>query len=183
MPMSTDDVVVDETDDHEDAAAAVKKLRETLSTCKKERKEYLDGWKRAKADALNEKKRQQRLLTEERNLAISHAVASVMPLLDSIRSARVQLSEKEAKQLGIEHMYTQCFRSLEDLDVIVLDPVGESFDPHQHQSIGERPVDEKGSDGTVVEVAQVGAVLGNHVIRAPLVYVGSYKPQKKHEEK
>ena len=39
-----------------DAAARVKKLREGLKQCETEKREYLDGWQRAKADLINYKR-------------------------------------------------------------------------------------------------------------------------------
>ena len=48
-----DDSVVSE----EHLADTVKKLRDQLKQCKKERNEYLDGWQRAKADLINARKR------------------------------------------------------------------------------------------------------------------------------
>ena len=38
------------------AQAKIRKLKDELEKVKKERQEYLDGWQRAKADAVNSKR-------------------------------------------------------------------------------------------------------------------------------
>ena len=176
-----EDIDITRDEETPDVDGVVTKLREEIAVYKKERKEYLDGWKRAKADALNEKKRQGQLLAAERDLAVSRVVLAMMPVLDSIRLARSQLSD-DARS-GIEQVYAQCLRSFEDIGVSVLDPVGEAFDPNRHQSIGNRPVSSEKDDNVVAEVAQVGALLGDRVIRAAMVYVGALGSSDDSEEK
>ena len=78
-------VIAGEGDDT--AQKKVKKLKDDLKQCERERKEYLDGWKRAKADALNEKKRQAEFLERERAGAVGRCVAAVLPVLDAVSVA------------------------------------------------------------------------------------------------
>ena len=49
----------EESENLKDPAEAVKKLKERLKSCQKERAEYLDGWQRTKADFINAKKREE----------------------------------------------------------------------------------------------------------------------------
>ena len=89
----------------------VEKAKKALKTCEKERKEYLDGWKRTKADALNEKKRQKDFLERERSNQLIQCTASMLPVLDSIRTALEKRSDHNIAQTGIKQIYTQCLRS------------------------------------------------------------------------
>ena len=59
--IADDEVVFEDTNvSVTGAKGALEKAKKALRACEKERKEYLDGWKRTKADALNDKKRQKR---------------------------------------------------------------------------------------------------------------------------
>ena len=164
----------------EDAAdagrSALEKAKKALKVCEKERKEYLDGWKRAKADALNEKKRQKDFLERERGVVLAKCALTMLPVYDSIRAALGQ-SDGATKtgDSGIDILHTQCLRSFADLGIAIIAAVGESFDPLRHQSVGEREVSNKKDDNTVVEVMRVGAVIGDVVIRPAMVCVGIYQ--------
>ena len=133
----------------------------------------MDGWKRAKADALNEKKRQAKLLQGEQDAALGRYVSAMLPILDAIHSAMSQAKGEMAS--GIQQIQAQCLKSFSDIEIEILNPTGETFNPHEHQSVGERTSANKKEDNTVVEVARVGAKHKNTVIRAAMVYVGKYK--------
>ena len=174
---NADDEVVFE--DAADAGkSAVEKAKKALKACEKERKGYLDGWKRAKADALNEKKRQKDFLERERNTTLAKCILTILPIYDSVRAALEQekSSNVATKTLrsGVEQIHTQCLRSFADLGVAVIDTIGESFDPHRHQSIGEQEVTDKKQGNTVVKVALIGASVGKIIIRPAMVRVGVY---------
>ena len=162
----------------EKASRALKKVKEALKKCEKEKKEYLDGWKRAKADAVNEKKRQATLLDAERRNALGHYVLAVLPIVDSIRAA-ISQAEDTVQVAGIRRIETQCMKAFSDMGVDLIDPAGKLFDPHQHQSVGEKPVQEKKKDSKVLEVLQVGAKINETVIRAAMVYVGKYEDKRR----
>ncbi|MCY4576901.1 MAG: nucleotide exchange factor GrpE [Candidatus Kaiserbacteria bacterium] len=151
---------------------ALEKAKKALKACEKERKEYLDGWKRAKADALNEKKRQKEVLERERSIALQGCVMTILPMIDSIRAALSQASDTAAAQSGVKQIHTQCLRSFSDLGVTLIDTVGEPFDPLRHQSVGEQEVADKKKSGTVTEVMRAGATVGDTVIRPAMVSVG-----------
>ena len=163
--------------------SALQKAKKALKVCEKEKKEYLDGWKRARADALNEKKRQQDFLQRERDAVLRKCVLAILPVLDSVQAARSQPSDDTAAQAGITRIHTQCLQALSGLNVTVIDSAGEVFDPHQHQSVGERAVSSKKEDNTVVEIMRVGACAGDMVIRPAMVYIGVYKKEEKTKDK
>ena len=151
-------------------------LKEKLRVCEKERDEYLDGWKRAKADAMNDKKRQQKLLESERNAALMRYATAMLPILDSLRVALSESSDSDFRS-GIERVHTQCIQSFNTVGIEILDPIGQKFDPHRHQAVGEREVSDAEQGDTVVEVVRVGALSGEMVVRAAMVYTGVYKEQ------
>ena len=158
----------------EEAQMALKKVKEALKNCEKEKKEYLNGWKRAKADAANEKKRQNMLLETEQKAALGRYAMAMLPVLDAIRIAISGTKDPEIVS-GIKQIETQCMKSFSEIGVEILDPAGEPFNPHEHQAVGERAAEDKKENETVVEVARVGAKTEGGVLRAAMVYVGKYK--------
>ena len=156
------------------AKHATEKAKKALKACEKERKEYLDGWKRAKADALNEKKRQKEFLERERTNQLIQCATNLLPILDSLRTALAETPNTDTAQVGIKQIYTQCLRSFTDLGITIIDSVGDTFDPHQHQSVGEEPVSKKEQDNTVIEVMRIGARTKEAIIRPAMVRVGTY---------
>src|SRR3989338_4076705 len=84
-----DDSVVAE----ENAALAVKKLREKLKICEQERQEYLSGWQRAKADLINARKRDEEGMRELAKFANEGLIVELIPVLDSFEMA---MKNKEA---------------------------------------------------------------------------------------
>jgi ferredoxin-NADP reductase len=70
-----------------DAAEVVKKLKEKLAVCEKERQEYLDGWQRAKADLVNARKRDEEERREFVKFANEQLVGELLPVLESFEMA------------------------------------------------------------------------------------------------
>jgi molecular chaperone GrpE (heat shock protein) len=54
-----DDVQFEDIEEGENPALLIKKLREKLRTCENEKKEYLDGWQRMRADYANARKEEE----------------------------------------------------------------------------------------------------------------------------
>ena len=61
---------------------------------------------------------------------------------------------------------------LNEFNVETLDPVGEEFDPTQHEAIGMEDSDEYES-GTVTTTLQKGYKFGDQILRPALVRVAS----------
>ena len=149
----------------------IEKISEQLEVCERERKEYLDGWKRAKADAQNDRKRFQTTLEAQRKSVLGEYILSILPILDAANIAVSQKSKDDASS-GIDQIYSQCTSVLKSLGAEIIDPVGEVFDPHAHQAVGNREVEDKDKNDTVVEVARLGVRLGNDIVRPAMVFVG-----------
>jgi molecular chaperone GrpE len=165
----------------------LKKYKEKLKTCQKERGEYLDGWQRSKADYLNNKRRleEERLHENERNAA--HFVEKLLPLCDSFDLALANLAKEngtrnEAKndrksdwRNGIEQIYNQLRTVLKSYTVEVLTPLGVAFDPHFHEAVSEIPVTSAAQHHIIFDVLQNGYVIGERLVRPAKVVVGNYE--------
>lgn len=170
------DGIVEEFDN---ADNIVKKLREKLKKCTKEKQEYLDGWQRSKADFINYKKQEAESKKELIKFAKENFIVDLLSVLDSFDMAFANKDawEKIDKnwRVGITHIYTQFLTILKENDLTQIDPKREEFNPEFHDSIEPVLVDEKENDGKIIEVLQKGYKLHDKIIRPAKVKVGKYK--------
>ncbi|MCL2636332.1 MAG: nucleotide exchange factor GrpE, partial [Betaproteobacteria bacterium] len=74
---------------------------------------------------------------------------------------------------GIELTLKQLVAAFEKNALVEVNPVGEKFDPHQHEAIGM--VDAEQEANTVVNVLQKGYLIAERVLRPALVMVAKPK--------
>lgn len=151
----------------------IKKLRTELKKTQEERKEYLDGWQRTKADYLNSKKR----FEEERDDIIKRAemrfVEKLLPLVDSFSMALdTTQGEENAWKTGLLQIHTQLQSLLRDLNVTEIEALGKPFNPYEHDALSSTQVDEAQKD-IVVTVLQKGYKYKDTVLRPVKVIIGT----------
>lgn len=135
-----------------------------------QRDEYLDGWKRAKADLINYKKEEQERFTELVRFSNETLLRDLIVVLDSFYLAAMNLPEGGAEKKGIDLIRVQLEdilrkHGLEKIRVLL----GEKFDPSRHEAIADTPSVQP--EGTVAEEAERGYLLNGRVIRPARVKV------------
>ncbi len=176
---SVEDEAFSDVDDTEgDPLARIKKLKDELKSCTKERKEYLEGWQRIKADYLNSKKR----YDEERMQIISRSesafIEKILPLCDSFDmalSGTMAEGEANAWKTGFSQIHSQLKSILSESKVTEIAPLGEQFDPHKHEALSSISVDNKMKHDTVVSVLQKGYMRGDTLLRPAKVIIGVFE--------
>lgn len=167
--MYIDPVQFESEEDLENPTLAMKKLREKLKICEKEKKEYLDGWQRMRADFANIKRDEEARRGEMIKFASEGLVDDLLPVLDSFSMA---FGNKEAWEKvdanwrkGVEYIYAQMYSVLESRGLTEIGKVGELVDPRTHVAVEEVPTILEKDINTVSEVIQKGYRLHNKVIR------------------
>jgi molecular chaperone GrpE len=178
-PLYSDDLQFESEEDLESPALALRKLREKLKVCEKEKKEYLDGWQRMRADFANVRKDEETRRGEMIKFAAEGLVDDLLPVLDSFSMA---FGNKEAWEKvdenwrkGVEYIYAQMYSVLESRGLTEIGKVGEPTDPRLHVAIEETPAPSEKQAGTVSEVVQKGYRLHSKVIRPAKVKVFGHK--------
>lgn len=166
------EMVPDEETGAEDAAAKLKKAREKLEQCEAEKKEYLDGWQRARADLSNYKKDEAKRFGEFSTFAAEGVIAEAVAVLDSFDLALQHKMPKEVEK-GIVMIRSQIEDILRRRGLEVIQPLGEKFDPAFHESLGE--VETGGEEGIVIEVLQLGYLLSGKVLRPARIKISKRK--------
>ena len=170
--MITDDIELipgEEEGELPDLQKKIKKLREDLRKCGDEKKEYLDGWQRAKADFINYRNEEGRRMEDMARFVTTGLIQDILPVLDSFELALGHslghgVSKSEDIERGILLIRSQFGdilkrRGLEQIKV----EIGEKFDPEKHESIGE--VESEKEEGTIAEEVQKGYILRGRVLR------------------
>jgi len=155
-----------------EAAAKLKKLREELQRCESGKREYLEGWQRAKADLINYKKDETRRFDDFLKFASEGLIAEIVPSLDSFDLALRHGMPKDVER-GIVMIRSQLEDILRRRGLTVLQPQGQKFDPAFHESLGETEAD--GEEGTVAEVLQPGYLLQGKLLRPARVKIAKNK--------
>lgn len=172
---STDEIQFEEVAEEENPALALKRLREKLRICEAEKKEYLDGWQRMRADFANARKGEETRRGEMIQFALEGLVGDFLPILDSFSMA---FANKEAWEKvdanwrkGVEYIYAQLFSILEARGLAEVGKAGEVMDPREHIAIETVPTDDTSKDHTISEVVQKGYRMHSKIIRPARVKV------------
>jgi molecular chaperone GrpE len=157
----------------------VKKIREELKTCRKEKEEYLTGWQRAKADYINLQKELDQTRISTSILTKEKMVEKLLPAFDSFEMAFANKDhwEKLDKewQHGIKSIHKQFLSALKDVGIEEISELNVVFDPNIHQSISIVETNDEKKDHTIEKVLQVGYKIGDRIIRPAKVTIYEYK--------
>ncbi len=135
------------------------------------------GWQRERADFSNYRKRSERDLLTMRFNAKVDTLKTLLPVLDDFERALENLpadaaagEDLQAWLDGMQSIHRKLLKILSDAGVTTLDPVGEPFDPRQHEALGEDS-DTDMDSGLVSATLQKGYICGDRVLRPALVRV------------
>lgn len=137
-------------------------------------KDYWDQIMRLKAEIENNIKRSSRDIENAHKFALRNFAESLLPILDSMEMGQ-QAAEGEKANLssiaeGTQLTMSMFVQALEKHGLKQIDPVGESFDPDQHQAISIVE-DENAESNTVISVMQKGFSLNDRLVRPAMVVV------------
>ena len=115
-----------------------------------------------------EKEKQQMFSMGERNV-----IEKMLPIVDNFERGLAAVPEEEkegALASGMEMVYRQLLKQLEDLGVTPIEAVGQEFDPNFHNAVMQVESEEYPS-GTVAQELQKGYKYRDAVIRYSMVAV------------
>jgi molecular chaperone GrpE len=144
--------------------------REEFEALKRARDELQDQLLRKRADFENYRKRVER----DRQQATLDAVAAIfrelIPTLDNLERALKAGGGEEALRTGVELTQRELLGLLDSQGVVAQEPVGQKFDPQNHEALLHEPVPGY-EEGTVVEVFRKGYSFKDRLLRPALVKV------------
>lgn len=137
-----------------------------------ELQEAVDGWRRARADYENLKKRSADERIELIKTSNKGMILDLLPVVDNFDAAFKSLPEGEENNwiTGFEFIKKQLEDLLTQYGVTSVKTVGEPFDPMFHESAGEKPSPGENND-VILEEIRKGYELNGNVIRPARVIV------------
>ncbi len=149
-------------------------LEQLLRDAELKAAEHHDAWLRAKADAENIRRRAQADIANAHKYAIEKFSIELLAVMDSLDAAMVvENITLENFRNGVELTHKQLTSVFEKFNIKAISPVGEKFDPHQHQAMCM--VESELPANTVTQVMQRGYLLFDRVIRPAMVAVSKNK--------
>jgi len=154
------------------------KLEEELEAARREAAAHLDTAQRLQADFDNYRKRVARDAEDAAKRAGQRVISEMLPALDNLERA---LAHVEAggtgEQLvdGVRMVLQQVLDVFGKEGVERIDPVGQPFDPNEHQAVGQAERTDV-PDGTVVDMYQAGYRMHGRVLRPAAVVVSTGGP-------
>jgi molecular chaperone GrpE len=157
------------------AAPAPPTLEEQLALAKKEAAGSYDRYLRAVADLENYRRRVAREKDELRQSAAANMLQHLVPVLDNLQLA-VAAARQDTKAGtiadGVAMVLDQFKGVLERHGLKELNPLGQKFDPHQHESLSHQ-VSATVADEHVLQVVRVGYTLHGRLLRPASVVLSS----------
>lgn len=152
-------------------ADEIAELKRKLENLEKERDEYLNGWRRAKADLINYKNEELKRLEEVVKFGNEDLIRDCITVLDSFDLAIVALEKAGKGDRGISLIRGQLEDALKRRGVErMVVSVGQTFDPALHESIGEAETGAVAS-GMVAEEVERGYLMHGRVLRPTRVKI------------
>ena len=159
-------------DNSQSESPEVEELKGRLAKCEVERDDYLNGWKRAKADLINYKKDEAKRFEELIQFGSSDLIKDLIPVLDSFDLALAVLEKEGKRENGSTELTTKGIYMIRSQIEDVLKKrgfermtvsVGGEFDPNLHESVGE--IESVHPPGSIVLEIERGYLLNGRVIR------------------
>lgn len=141
---------------------------------RRELAEQRDKYLRLAAEYDNFRKRS----AKERLDAVPRAQGDVVrqlldPLDDLMRFAHLDPAQVDSKTVvdGVNMVEKKLIKVFSGLGVEVIDPVGQPFDPNQHEAMMTEPAESAADDDVVARVFQVGYLFNGQLLRPARVVV------------
>lgn len=144
-----------------------------VSALAKQRDEFQDLLLRRTAEFDNYRKRVERERRELTDYTNGEFAKDLLPIVDDFaRALAVPGEAGDPLRQGIDLVFRRLLDALGKRGVSVIDPLGESFDPHQHEAVA-RVQSPTHRDGEIVEVFSRGFKIGDRLLRPAMVKVAT----------
>jgi molecular chaperone GrpE len=153
-----------------DAEAVDADLAALLDDTRRERDEYLDLAKRARADFENYRKRAAQQAADAERKAKAALARDLIPAIDNLERALESAPDDDPLSDGVRLVHRELSEALRRAGVEAFDPTGEKFDPNSSEALSTQPGD-GAEPGTVIESLTRGYRLDGQVIRPARVVV------------
>jgi len=149
----------------------LEQLKKKTGDLEKKSAEYLEGWKRARAEFLNYKKEEMERIAGILKYANEEFILKMFPLIDNLEKAEKHIPQEFKDNdwvKGVLQINSKFRDFLEKEGVKEMKVVGEKFNPEFHESVGEG---EGKEPGVIIEEIEKGYFINGHVLRPAKVKI------------
>ena len=147
--------------------------KEKENPLQKKLEEIQDKYMRQVAEFDNFRKRTDKEKSQMFEQGQMNVLEKLLPVVDNFERAMAAAPTDEASKAfveGVDKIYRQTMKMMEDLGVAPIDAVGEEFDPNYHNAVMQTESEEYES-GTVATELQKGYMFHENVLRHSMVAV------------
>ena len=178
--IETQEETVEETNaecpEKDECADEKKEEKQPEKTEEEKLKEQLDESKdkylRLMAEYDNFRKRSAKERLEITATATGNAIGEILPVIDNFERALQTETQDESYKAGVQMIFNQFMEVLKKLNVEVIDPTGETFEPNLANAVNQIEDPELG-ENVVAQTFQKGYKIGDKVIRYAMVVVAN----------
>ena len=137
--------------------------------------EISDRYARLFAEFDNFRKRSDKEKTQRYDFGVKDTVEKILPVIDNFERGLAAVPEEKAEDsfvTGMQMIYKQLMKALEDIGVKPIEAVGQEFNPDFHNAVMHVDDPEAG-DNIIVEEFQKGYMYKDHVVRYSMVKVAN----------
>lgn len=170
-----------QTDDAPVADKTVDEPKAQIPDCSEhiqEASRWKEQYKRALADYRNLERRTAKDIQDGINQATDKVLRGFLDIYDDFVRARNAYAATDSKAEGLDLVVKNADVLLKKMGVVVLEPLGDIFDPHNQVAI-ESKVDPDLDEQTVTAVLRKGYIVNDRVIRTALVEISTKIGDKK----
>jgi len=141
-------------------------LETKIDELQKKCDEYLNGWKRERADFINYKKEESDRIGQFAKYANEELVLDFLPVLDNLI-----LAQSHIKNEGLEMVIKQFQELLKKEGIEPIEVSGRPFDPNFMEVVEEVSASADAAAGTVAEEVQRGYMMHEKLVRPAKVKI------------
>lgn len=162
-------------------AARIEELENALAAAQAKVEEQKDSVVRAHAEMENVRRRSAQDVEKARKFALEKFAGELLPVIDNLERALTtgDADNDAVKPLleGVELTHKSFLASVDKFGIKEIDPMGQPFNPDQHQAMAMQPSEEFPVN-TVMAVMQKGYELNGRLLRPAMVMIskGSDQP-------
>ena len=172
--------VTENEDETEETADGTEGEKKGFFKKKKDKKDLLieeltDKYKRTFAEFDNFRKRSEKEKASMYEIGVREVIEKILPVVDNFERGFNVVSEEEKSNTfvdGMDKIYKQLLKTLEDMGVKEIEALGKEFDPNLHNAV-MHVEDENLGENEVAEVLQKGYLYKDTVVRHSMVKVAN----------
>lgn len=179
-PETPDAVAVESAAEESAKPVPSEPLAEQLAATTRKAEENWDRFVRTQAELENLKRRSEKDLQNAHKFALEKFARELLTVVDSLelglQAATQDTPDVQKLREGMDLTHKQLITVLEKFNIVAVDPVGEKFNPEQHQAMAMQPSDTE-APNTVLKVFQKGYLLNDRLLRPAMVIVAQAAQQ------